>query len=60
VALAVTSWVLFGVGVAGTTAYAMIDWYPKKEQKTASGPKILAVTPVVSPSLQGVAVVGTF
>ncbi len=37
VALAVTSWVLFGVGVAGTTAYAMIDWYPKKEQKTAGG-----------------------
>jgi hypothetical protein len=60
VALAVTSWVLFGVGVAGTTAYAMIDWYPNKGQKTASGPKILAVAPVVSPSLQGVAVVGTF
>jgi hypothetical protein len=38
----------------------MIDWYPKKEQKTASGLKILAVTPVVAPSLQGVAVVGTF
>ena len=60
VALAVTSWVLLGVGVVGTTAYAMIDWYPKKEQKTASGPKILAVAPVVSPSLQGVAVVGSF
>ena len=60
VALAVTSWVLVGVGVAGTTAYAMIDWYPKKEQKTASGPKILAVAPVVSPSLQGVAIVGSF
>ena len=60
VALAVTSWVLFGVGVAGTTAYAMIDWYPKKEQKTAGGPKILAVAPIVSPSLQGVTLVGSF
>ena len=60
VALAVTSWVLFGVGVAGTTTYAMINWYPKKEQKLAGVPRILAVTPVVSPTLQGVAFVGTF
>ena len=65
VALAVTSWVLFGVGVAGTTAYAMLDWYPNKgAPKTAiapeKGPKILAVAPVVSPSLQGVTIVGTF
>jgi hypothetical protein len=64
VALAVTSWVLFGVGVAGTTAYAMIDWYPSKgapaTATTTTGPKILAVAPVVSPSLQGVTVVGTF
>jgi hypothetical protein len=64
VALAVTSWVLFGVGVAGTTAYAMVDWYPSKgAPKTATakpGPKVLAVTPVVSPSVQGVAIVGSF
>ncbi len=62
VALAATSWVLFGAGVVGTTAYAMIDWYPKKDQpqKAASGPQILAVAPVVSPSLQGVTVLGTF
>ena len=64
VALAVTSWVLFGVGVAGTTAYAMVDWYPSKgPPKTATtkpGPKVLAVAPVVSPSLQGVTIVGTF
>jgi hypothetical protein len=65
VALAVTSWVLFGVGVAGTTAYAMIDWYPSKgapatAEAPAKGPKILAVAPVVSPSLQGVTLVGSF
>ncbi|MEP7122223.1 MAG: hypothetical protein ABJE95_14985 [Byssovorax sp.] len=62
VALAVTSWVLFGVGVAGTTAYTMLDWYPSKgAPKTATtGPKILAVAPVISPALQGVTVVGSF
>lgn len=62
VALAVTSWVLFGVGVAGTTAYAMIDWYPNKvpAKTAAAGPKILAVAPVISPALQGVTVVGSF
>ncbi len=64
VALAVTSWVLFGVGVAGTTAYAMVDWYPSKgapkAATTKAGPKVLAVAPVVTPSLQGVTVVGTF
>ncbi len=64
VALAVTSWVLFGVGVAGTTAYAMIDWYPSKGAPATAtrttGPKILAVAPVVSPALQGVTVVGSF
>lgn len=64
VALAVTSWVLFGVGVAGTTAYAMIDWYPSKDPPktaaTTAGPKVLAVAPVVTPSLQGVTIVGTF
>lgn len=62
VALAVTSWVLFGVGVAGTTAYAMIDWYPSKgpPKTAAAGPKILAVAPVISPALQGVTIVGSF
>ena len=65
VALAATSWVLFGVGVVGTTAYAMIDWYPKKDQPQkaeapSSGPKVLAVAPVISPALQGVTILGTF
>jgi hypothetical protein len=62
VALAVTSWVLVGVGVVGTTAYAMTDWYPKKDQprKASSGAHVLAVAPIVSPSLQGVTVLGTF
>ena len=62
VTLAVTSWVLFGVGVAGTTAYAMIDWYPSKgpPKTAATGPKILAVAPVITTALQGVTVVGSF
>jgi len=62
VALAVTSWVLLGVGVVGTTAYAMVDWYPKRDQpkKAASHPQILAVAPIASPSLQGVTILGTF
>jgi len=58
--LAVTGWVLFGVGAIGTAAYAMLDWYPKKSQTTASGPRILAVTPVVSSTQQGIGIAGTF
>jgi len=55
-ALAVTGWVFFGVGVVGTATYALVDWYPGKKKSTGS----LVVSPVVTPSHQGLVVVGSF
>ncbi len=59
VAISAVGWVGFGLGVAGTVTYAMIDWFPKK--KTASsGPRILAVAPVLTPNERGLGIVGSF
>ncbi|HXR68093.1 MAG TPA: hypothetical protein VN712_05600, partial [Dermatophilaceae bacterium] len=58
-----TGWVLFGVGVVGTVACAMVDWFPKRNATTgaATGPKPeLAILPLVSPTVHGLGVVGTF
>jgi hypothetical protein len=61
VAFAVTGWVLFGVGAVGTAVYAMVDWYPHQSPRaTAFQPRVLAVTPIVSPSYQGLSVMGSF
>ena len=60
-ALAVTGWVVFGVGVVGTAAYAMVDWYPKKAPVSAyPAPRITAIAPVVAPGHTGLGVAGTF
>lgn len=62
VAVAVTGWVFFGVGVAGTALYSFIDWYPNRNRgmgKADDGPK-MAVTPVVTPTFKGFGVAGTF
>lgn len=59
VGVAVTGWVLFGVGAIGTTVYALVDWYPKKTAST-QGPRILGIAPVISPKEGGVGVVGVF
>jgi tetratricopeptide (TPR) repeat protein len=63
VAVMATGWVLFGVGVVGTVAYAMVDWYPKRNGTTAAvtGPKPeIAVLPLVSPTVRGLGIMGTF
>jgi hypothetical protein len=65
VALAATGWTLFGVGVVGTAVYAMLDWYPKKNYTGAAShevvkPRVTAIAPSVSPSFQGVGIMGTF
>ncbi|MRG90843.1 hypothetical protein GF068_02740 [Polyangium spumosum] len=66
IAVATTGWVLFGVGAIGTGVYALLDWYlPKKNTSTTTtgasdGPRVLAVTPSVSSTYQGLGVVGTF
>ena len=61
IAVTVAGWVLFGVGVAGTALYAMIDWYPSRGPAAPAdnGPR-MSVTPIVSPTLKGVALTGTF
>ncbi len=59
VGLAVTGWVLFGLGAIGTVTYAMIDWYPKKTG-TAQGLQVTAVAPMVGPTNAGVGVAGLF
>jgi hypothetical protein len=59
-ALATVGWVMFGVGVAGTGAYAAFDWYLAPPKKTGSGPRVTAIAPVVSPTHQGIGVMGSF
>jgi hypothetical protein len=61
VAVLATGWVLFGVGVVGTAAYALVDWYPNRATGTGStGETHVAVVPMVSPTVHGVGVLGTF
>lgn len=61
VALAVTGWVFFGLGVAGTVTYAMLDWYPKKAPSTALvEPRITAIAPIMGPGQAGLGLAGTF
>jgi hypothetical protein len=60
-ALATTSWIVFGVGAVGTITYALVDWYPKKTQKTAIlAPRVLGVAPTLTPQQRGIGVVGEF
>ncbi len=58
--MAITGWVLFGVGVVGTATYAMIDWYPQKQQTAADGPRITAIAPFVAPGQATLSVAGAF
>jgi len=46
------------LGVVGTTTYALIDWYPNRA--TGSTGPGLAVLPLISPTVQGVGVLGSF
>ncbi|WP_437683166.1 hypothetical protein [Sorangium sp. So ce131] len=57
---AITGWVLFGVGVVGTTTYALVDWYPEKQQPAAGGPRVTLIAPSVAPGQATLSVAGTF
>ncbi|HVY46342.1 MAG TPA: hypothetical protein VHB21_10710, partial [Minicystis sp.] len=58
VGLAVTGWVLFGVGAGVTATYALVDWYPhRKASEPTTG---VRVVPVLAPGLQGLSVTGRF
>lgn len=59
IAVTVTGWVLFGVGVAGTALYTMIDWYPSRGPSSDSGPR-LSLVPVAAPDYKGVVLLGAF
>lgn len=59
-AIATASWIVFGVGVAGTAAYTVFDWYLAPPKKTGSGPRVTAIAPVISPTHQGIGVMGSF
>lgn len=61
VAVTVAGWVMFGVGLAGTALYAMIDWYPVRGPAASAdnGPR-MSVVPIVSPTYNGVGLTGTF
>ncbi|WP_437820618.1 PEGA domain-containing protein [Sorangium sp. So ce1078] len=58
--LAITGWVLLGVGVVGTATYAMIDWYPQKHQAASDGPRVTVIAPFVAPGQVALGVAGTF
>src|SRR5262249_12687381 len=62
IAVMATGWVFFGVGVIGTAAYALIDWYPKRNTGSAPDAPLprAAVVPLVTPGVHGLGVVGTF
>jgi hypothetical protein len=60
VALVATSWVLFGVGLAGTAVYTMIDWYPHRATAKNEGGPSFAIVPVIGPQVRGMSVGGTF
>ena len=59
-------WSLFGVGAIGTAVYAYIDWYSAKPKATtpATGgaihPRVLAITPSVTSTYQGIGIIGSF
>lgn len=58
---AITGWVLLGVGVVGTATYAMIDWYPGRQQSAAAdGPRITLIAPSVTPGQATLSIAGTF
>ncbi|WP_437493087.1 hypothetical protein WME75_19715 [Sorangium sp. So ce1014] len=57
---AITGWVLLGVGVVGTATYAMIDWYPRKQQAASDGPRVTVIAPFVAPGQAALGVAGTF
>jgi len=59
VAVAATSWILFGLGAIGTVTYALVDWYPKKGG-AAQGPRLTAFGPIVSPNEGGAVLMGEF
>lgn len=61
VALATVGWVFFGIGVAGTAAYAIVDWYPNKvDNRQGNAGPTFVVAPLVSPTQQGIGVLGSF
>ena len=55
VAVAATGFVFMGVGILGTVAYAMIDWFPKK-----GSPESFAIAPIITPTTQGFGFSGRF
>ncbi|WP_437650707.1 hypothetical protein [Sorangium sp. So ce362] len=57
---AITGWVLLGVGVVGTATYAMVDWYPRKQQAASDGPRVTVIAPFVAPGQAALGVAGTF
>jgi hypothetical protein len=60
-AVAVTGWVLFGVGVAGTAIYTFIDWYPNRNNAVAADDRPrMAVTPIITPTFKGFGFAGSF
>jgi hypothetical protein len=62
IGVAVTGWVLFGVGAAATTLYTFIDWYPNRNGRSAGAGffRDVAIMPLVSPSTRGIGLAGTF
>lgn len=65
-AVTAVGWSLFGLGAVGTAVYVYLDWYSAKPKAAATmptkaiQPRILAVTPTVTSTYQGVGVVGSF
>jgi hypothetical protein len=57
---AYTGWILAGVGVVGTAAYVMLDWYPKEQHAEIDAPRVTAIAPVLAPGQAGIGVAGTF
>jgi hypothetical protein len=61
VSVLAAGWVIFGLGVVGTTIYTIVDWVPHRAgAPVQAAPPPVAVLPVVSPSFKGIGVVGTF
>lgn len=61
VAVATVGWVAFGVGLAGTVTYVLVDYVADEDSGRETGrrgPPL--VTPVVGPGFQGVTMQGTF
>jgi hypothetical protein len=53
---------LAGVGAVGTVVYTVFDWYLPQRKASARGfaPHIGSVAPIVAPTVQGLAVAGSF